>query len=163
MKRKTVPILTLPVMGFLFFESSLPGDVSSRQSGFFSELLLRFFHWENAGFWIRKAAHFTEFALLGALFALWFERLAINRIESRTLRLLIRRLLAFAAGALYGVSDEIHQIFVSGRSCEARDMAIDAAGVLAGVLTVSLILWAASKRRKTLKSGSETVSDSIQL
>ena len=28
-------------------------------------------------------------------------------------------------GALYAVSDEIHQLFIVGRSCEIRDVIID--------------------------------------
>ena len=52
-------------------------------------------------------------------------------------------LLAWAVGAAYAVADEFHQLFVAGRSCEVRDMCIDAAGVLCGVLVI--VLW---KRKK---------------
>ncbi|MBQ1935757.1 MAG: VanZ family protein, partial [Clostridia bacterium] len=36
----------------------------------------------------------------------------------------------------YAVTDEIHQHFVEGRSCELRDVLIDAAGAL-----LFLLLW----------------------
>ena len=36
-------------------------------------------------------------------------------------------------GSLYGVSDEIHQYFVPGRSSDWRDWVADTVGVLAGV------------------------------
>ena len=44
----------------------------------------------------------------------------------------------WAAGTLFAVTDEIHQIYVSGRSCEFRDILIDSCGVALGVLLVRL-------------------------
>lgn len=67
---------------------------------------------------LRKLAHFAEFAVLGFLL----------------LRALPRELVAVAAGAAYAVTDEAHQHFVAGRQAAVRDVAIDAAGVLLGVL-----------------------------
>ena len=148
MKRIILPVLTVSVMGFIFFESSLPAESSAQQSSFIAKLFGDLVTPERI-FWIRKAAHFTEFAVLGLLFGLLFERLALRQIESSSRRVLIRRMFAFFAGALYGVSDEIHQIFVFGRSCEVRDMGIDAMGVLFGVLIAHLILFLREKRRKT--------------
>jgi hypothetical protein len=79
------------------------------------------------GFWdtvLRKLAHLVEFAILGALLA-------------RALA----ELHAFAAGIGYAVVDEVHQLFVPGRAGTLRDVAIDAAGVLAGIL-----LWRRVRR-----------------
>ena len=46
---------------------------------------------------------------------------------------------AVGISALYGVSDELHQAFVPGRSCEALDAVADCVGAaLAGLLFVSL-------------------------
>ena len=56
---------------------------------------------------------------------------------------------AFAIGALYAVSDEIHQIFVPGRSCELRDILIDSAGVLVGILAFQLLRRTYSALRQT--------------
>jgi VanZ family protein len=42
-------------------------------------------------------------------------------------------------GALYGALDEIHQIFIPGRSCEFMDWVADVVGVAAGILVVILI------------------------
>lgn len=39
---------------------------------------------------------------------------------------------AIAIGAAYAASDEIHQMFVPGRSAEAADLLADVIGVLAG-------------------------------
>ena len=61
----------------------------------------------------------------------------------------ISGLIARAVGAAYAVTDEFHQLFVAGRSCEVRDMCIDAAGVLCGVMVVWL--WRKSRGRTGAK------------
>ena len=48
---------------------------------------------------------------------------------------------------LYAVSDELHQYFVPGRSCEIRDVLIDWSGAALGVGIVMLI-GLLSKRKK---------------
>jgi VanZ family protein len=75
---------------------------------------------------LRKFGHAAEFAVLGALLA----------------RALHRGLPAFAVGVLYGVSDEVHQTFVTGRTGSALDVAIDAVGVAVGV-----VIWLRFVRR----------------
>jgi VanZ family protein len=67
---------------------------------------------------LRKLAHFAEYAILGALLV----------------RALAAYVPAIAAAIAYAISDEIHQAFVPGRYASALDVAIDAAGVLIGVL-----------------------------
>lgn len=42
-------------------------------------------------------------------------------------------LLALALGALYGASDEVHQLFVRNRTFDPHDWLADTLGVLAGV------------------------------
>jgi VanZ family protein len=66
---------------------------------------------------LRKIAHAGEYAVLGALL----------------LRATSAPLPAIALGVLYAVSDEVHQTFVPGRQGSARDVLIDAVGVVAGV------------------------------
>jgi VanZ family protein len=67
---------------------------------------------------LRKIAHAAEYAVLGALLA----------------RAVRRPALAAALGVLYAVSDEVHQAFVPGRLGSPIDVAIDAVGVIAGVV-----------------------------
>ena len=67
---------------------------------------------------LRKLAHVAEFAILGGLL----------------LRAVRRPGVAFALAVPYAVTDEVHQMFVEGRHGSPIDVAIDAAGVLAGVL-----------------------------
>ena len=77
----------------------------------------------HLGVWdlvLRKLAHATEYAILGALL----------------MRALQRWPAAFAAGVLYAVTDELHQTFVPGRAGRPLDVLIDAAGVAIGI-----VLW----------------------
>ena len=69
-----------------------------------------------------KTAHATEYAVLGVLLA---RALAGPRWLSITFPSVVA---AVALAALYGVSDECHQLFVPGRDFEVRDMMADAAG-----------------------------------
>ena len=67
---------------------------------------------------LRKLAHATEYAILGALL----------------LRALRHPNWAVALGIAYAISDEIHQSFVPGRQGSPLDVLIDSAGVIAGVV-----------------------------
>jgi VanZ family protein len=67
---------------------------------------------------LRKCAHVTEYAILGALL----------------LRALGREVPAFLAALAYAASDELHQHFVAGRHASPVDVAIDAIGVTFGLL-----------------------------
>jgi len=67
---------------------------------------------------LRKGAHVTEHAVLGALLY----------------RALRREPLALAVGIAYAATDEVHQYFVRGRHASPVDVAIDAVGVALGML-----------------------------
>ena len=67
---------------------------------------------------LRKGAHLTEYAILGALLY----------------RALGREPLALAVGIAYAATDELHQYFVRGRHASPVDVAIDAVGVAIGML-----------------------------
>ena len=47
---------------------------------------------------------------------------------------------AVGATAVYAATDEIHQLFVAGRSGRFSDVCIDSAGALAGVLVFALLV-----------------------
>ena len=72
---------------------------------------------------VRKTAHFSLYFLLGGAAFLTY-------ISYRKMPLWLRACLPVFTGVLYAISDEIHQIFVSGRSGEALDVLIDSAGVV---------------------------------
>jgi VanZ family protein len=75
---------------------------------------------------LRKVAHVTEYAVLGALLY----------------RALGREPVALAAGVAYAATDELHQHFVRGRHASPVDVAIDAVGVAVGML-----LWLRLRER----------------
>ena len=84
----------------------------------------------DLGVWdtiLRKCAHMTEYAILAILL----------------FRALGSELPAFLSGLAYAITDEIHQHFVSGRHASPIDVAIDAAGLLLGLL--ALRLWTPSR------------------
>lgn len=104
---------------------------------------------ESCDHFVRKAAHFTIFAVLGFLtggaMASSFPALSLKK----------RFLLTLSIGALYAVSDEIHQYFVPGRACMIRDMLLDSAGVLTGDAAMNLLIQMIRRgmtRRKLKKS-----------
>ena len=49
--------------------------------------------------------------------------------------------------ALYAASDEIHQLFVPGRSGQLSDVILDSAGTLAGVAAFTVLCWLINRRK----------------
>ena len=93
------------------------------------------------GFVIRKGAHMTEFAVFGMLlFNAW------SGVEGRTLGR--RALLSMACAFLGAVLDETHQAFVPARGPSLRDVFIDFAGAILGILFLWFVLWAFQNNRK---------------
>ena len=150
-------LLPILIMVFIFIQSSLPADLSKEESSFFVEMICRWISADEelVSFIVRKCAHFAEYLLLGAsLLAALSQRMrrTAQRAPSPTgpRALPPAWLLSWLIGAAYAVSDEIHQMFVPGRSCEIRDILIDSAGVACGVLICRLFLI----RRKLLNNAS---------
>lgn len=145
-KKRLFPlVITILIMAFIFLQSALPADLSKEESNLIVQALIEFLHVDPKilSFAVRKCAHFTEYLLLGlSLFATVREydpvRLERNEQWQRT------ALLSWGIGALFALTDEVHQAFVPGRSCEIRDMLIDSCGVAAGVL-----IMAALRSRRT--------------
>lgn len=74
-------------------------------------------------FFLRKVAHAVEFGVLTLLVARAFRRAE---------RWGAKRALAgaFVISVLYAFSDELHQMFVPGRSAALRDVGVDVLGVI---------------------------------
>jgi VanZ family protein len=84
---------------------------------------------------VRKNAHFFAYLALGIL--------VMNAIRRSGVHLYKSIVLATAVCVIYAISDEIHQLFVSGRGGQVKDVIIDSAGVIAGIgiyLTMSRII-----------------------
>ena len=98
---------------------------------------------DSIHFWVRKAAHFSLYAILGVL--------SFIAISNHTSKRFPNALFAFVLCVLYAVSDEIHQYFTDGRSCELRDVLIDSSGAVVGILIIYLI-FSLVDRKKRVKS-----------
>ena len=85
----------------------------------------------------RKLAHFTEYAILGAL---WFRGLA----RSGVARPPVATWLALVLSVACAVVDEIHQSFIPSRTGSARDVLLDSVGALAAIVPARLGWWGAA-------------------
>lgn len=77
-----------------------------------------------------KLVHFLEFALFGSLLFLAFSSAGWRPWDAT---------LAIILGCIYGVTDEIHQLFVPGRFGDATDALVNGAGVVVAVAILALI------------------------
>ncbi len=169
--RTFVVILLVCWMGFIFYMSAQPADVSSEISGGFIEAVAEKVYpdFENLSksertdvvasfqFTVRKAAHIASFGLLGFLAFLSF-------VSYTRLRFFTRVFWALFISVIYAAGDELHQKIVRGRSCELRDFLLDTAGVFAVILlTVVFIKIIPPLRRKTDFIGKEKVMPSKEI
>lgn len=114
--------------GVIFYLSSEGSDASSGRS---EAVVAVVQGWGSAvpaevlSFWIRKSAHIAAYLIFGCL-VYWVVRLHLP---------IGRRVFWVSAGLvlLYALSDELHQLFVPGRSAELRDVAIDTVAGAVGV------------------------------
>ncbi len=140
-------ILLVLWMGFIFYMSAQPAEVSSQISGSVIEIVAEKVYpnfeelseaeqvevVESFQFVARKTAHIAIFAVLGFLSLLSF-------LSYTRLRFCVRMLLSFLISVSYAASDEYHQRFVSGRSCELRDLLLDIIGIVAAILLTALFI-----------------------
>jgi len=144
--KKSKYIKYIPVIlwtAFIFFNSLMPAEESSHMSfGVMAmvQKLLQSIHIiieeETLHFLVRKAAHFTEYAVLGVL--------TKNASENKYKILIV-------IGFITPIIDETIQYFVPGRAMAFRDMCIDAAGFFTGALLFHLIIQKTSKRNNPEK------------
>ena len=130
-------VLSCAWIAFIFLRSAQPAVSSSEESGRLLSWLQQFFPWLTV-FLIRKAAHFTEFFILGALTSCTFRAAGIPHT-----------LPALLTGLVVAVSDELIQLTQEGRSCEVRDMCIDFAGAAFAALVFFLIFYLYDRRKKS--------------
>ncbi len=111
---------------FIWGNSLLPGAVSGALSDWVKGLLETLIPGEGiegaGGGLLRKAAHFTEFLLLGVLLS-WL----LGMLRRHPLG-------ALAWGAAAACTDEVIQCFVPDRGPSLKDVAIDCCGVLTGII-----------------------------
>lgn len=96
--RSAAPLALMALIFYFSAQEDVPGDPAEWQS---------------------VAGHFTEYALLAALW-LWALAPALGRRAFAV---------AAAISLLYAISDEWHQSFVEGRNADPLDVLVDAAGI----------------------------------
>jgi len=131
---------------FIFFAST-EGFSASNTSHIIRPLLLWLFPRiaeatvDEVHFLIRKASHFTEYAVLAVLAARAF------RYSSRRTLRLRWWLASFALVACVALLDEYHQSFVPSRTASIYDSFLDMTG--GATALACFALWLAARRRKS--------------
>ena len=202
LKKSTIlSILLIFQIFFIFTMSSFGPDSSNAQSNTFVRLLTDILPQFNSKsvapdfdtntliFLVRKTAHFTEYACLGALFYLNLrlrfrstklasknqnstdqnQSLQISSSQSSTRQNPTHQIsshqsstrqnptqkeskylfLAILASTLYACTDELHQLFVPGRTGQIFDVFVDTLGATFGCLLVLGVLKIKQARIKT--------------
>ncbi len=134
--RKIHLLLPLLWMVVIFVLSHQSASISSGQSGVFVEQLRHIapsVDQQLLTFLVRKGAHIFAYFVLGILTfnALW-------RLDLSKFKFNYPVGLSIIVCALYAVSDEFHQLFISGRSGEISDIIIDSCAATVGVFIISI-------------------------
>lgn len=138
-------ILIALTLAFIWGNSMQSPAVSGNMSGSLKTYLEQLFHTEINEFLLRKAAHFSEYGLLGVEFSLL---LGLQRDESGRNLQRGRNLLDLPLiGMLCAVTDETIQIF-SGRGSLVSDVWIDTAGFVTGFFLTVLLFLLIKHRKK---------------
>ena len=82
-------------------------------------------------FLVRKAAHISAYFVLGILI--------FSLLKEYGLGVKKMIFISIAIAMLYACTDEVHQVFVSGRSGVVRDVLIDTAGAAVGVVVYAAL------------------------
>ena len=94
---------------------------------------------DNLQPYVRKLAHFSAYTLGGIL-----SYITVSQYNITKKRKIIIALIICVA---YSITDEIHQSFIPGRSCELRDVIIDSSGALFGIALISFFKKIKSLRK----------------
>ena len=142
-----LPALLIFQMFFIFTMSSFGHTSSDAQSNLFVDFIAQNFPHVRHGlennlislstliFLVRKTAHFTEYAILSSLFFLNLKSWQKPK-NSTSMNMLLSLIFSF----LYACTDELHQIFVPGRSAQFRDILIDTLGASFGATITYLTI-----------------------
>lgn len=130
MKKRINILLVIIWMLLIFIMSSFDGTKSSNQSNFIVTFISQLFNIsnvDNLSFIIRKTAHFTEYLILGLL--------VYNMLKDYSKHTYIAIIICI----IYAISDEIHQIYVAGRTFKLLDIIIDTIGSICGITIMKYI------------------------
>ena len=144
-KLKTIIFLILIIIECItiFCFSHQEGDDSSNESGRIVEIISNIipfirnmqepdktiFKEEVLSLIVRKTAHFSIYTILG-MFTMNF---ALSIDDKKITKNVI---MALSFCCIYAMTDEIHQLFIQGRSGKITDVLIDSIGAFTGILFV---------------------------
>ena len=140
-------ISCLGVVMFIFANSLMTAEESGAESASWLSRLLSFFPFLTHNL-LRKLAHFSEYALLGAHLAFLPLLFPFSMKVSGPL--------ALVAGASVAFLDEGIQLFVPGRAGLFTDVLIDLAGFLFGGCLFVLLIFLYAKRKEKKTRASQT-------
>lgn len=132
-KRIFCGVLILIWMILIFSFSNQNGDESQSTSDIITDRIVEIvikinsnIEYENIkdgiSFIIRKIAHFSIYFIGGIL--------AFNFADTFSIKNKYKIVISIVFVCLYAISDELHQLFISERSAQVRDVLIDSAGAI---------------------------------
>lgn len=137
-------LASLAMVAFIWGNSLVPGTASGETSLAVLEMVHAFlqglglpYGWVT-NFLVRKAAHFTEYAVLGVLVS---QAIDGSRRCDRAALLAVAGVLVLAPSL-----DETIQLFVSGRAGQLADVLLDCCGAAFGVAIRCLVCKFAARR-----------------
>lgn len=173
-RRKVFLVLTILWMVLIFAFSARPAEVSSEDSRsiglLIGELFIPGFEEQSAEAQnkfaekvdhpVRKAAHASEYAVLGLLTAGVYiaggavdagngnEKKKADTSSKKRTPISRGILIPWVVTTAYAATDEMHQLFVPGRSGQVSDVLLDSAGAMAGLAVLGGIRFLVQRRRE---------------
>jgi VanZ family protein len=133
-KRVIFYVVILFWLSIIFVLSSQPVSKSNALSKKITEIVINSaeraapnsnFDFDRTNHLIRKNAHFFSYLILGILIINLMKKSKMGRFKIF--------IISISFCIVYAISDEFHQIFVSGRGAQIKDVLIDSAGSLMGI------------------------------
>ncbi len=138
-------------IAFIFGNSMQTGTESGEMSGSVTDLInsvLGVIHpsFHVSHLFVRKSAHFAEFALLATI--LCFSIRSVTRKNDAKQYNILWVFAAFAGAVVTAAIDETIQLFVDGRGGSAVDVLIDSSGAACATLVFFIILKLSKYKQK---------------
>ena len=139
-RKKVALVLIILVLCFIWGQSLLDGETSTRESDFIFQLIYPFLYRifgevDATAHLLRKLAHFTEYAALGCSLSLYFGYDQKSILKGMNIALL---------AALF---DESIQLLAVSRGPQISDIWLDFSGAVTGILLFSVCFWAVVRIR----------------
>ncbi len=152
-------ILTLALIAFIFSNSLRGANDSDSQSSSVTAFINNALSSMNIDLvlshaFVRKAAHFCEFALLGFLAFFDIFQIFKGYLTARRPRLLLCSAAAAVFSLIIASTDECLQLLSPGRAAQLSDVLLDTCGAVCGALVALCVYFCiyfiVGKARKTI-------------